>query len=512
MFLVTIVCHPILLSQFQVSRVSELLVILQTEAEVFLVFSLPTLRLFSQLLMNSDITIQHRIPGTSVVKVLQELELQTTHTNQVREEQLCHMPVLCDLNNTGARQDYFHVASLQQIIQYSRGSTGNTCPIYINNGNSEPIASVPIGDDLVIPIRTPIELTGTAFDSDGDELTYTWEQYNAGPEAPIGEVVDDGPAFISMNPSDSPTRVLPDLNQVLNSTYNDPHEIIPDYTRNYKFRFTVRDNNPGGGGTDWKQIEITSHAAAGPFYVSKPHFPVDWPIGDTVEVTWNVANTNITALVNCKEVDILLSLDGGKTFPITLDSNTPNDGSEMVIVPDTKTSQARVKIKGSGHIFFDISNFNFKIIEPPVPGFTLSIPEANATGCLPDPLVLDVAVASVLGYDSPVNFSIIDTLPSGVTATIDADEVIPGNATTITIEFDDTTSEGYHEFRVRATAENADTIIRLIRLTIVSNEFEQFALKHPFNGETTSPRRGNYNGDRMKKLNIMTLYLALIQL
>jgi hypothetical protein len=71
-------------------------------------------------------------------------------------------------------------------------------------------------------------------------------------------------------------------------------------------------------------------------------------------VTWNVANTN-NAPVSCANVRVLLSTDGGTTFPITLAGTTANDGSEDVTVPGTPTSNARVKVEAIGNVFFNIS-------------------------------------------------------------------------------------------------------------------------------------------------------------
>ena len=60
-------------------------------------------------------------------------------------------------------------------------------------------------------------------------------------------------------------------------------------------------------------------------------------------------------------VDIFLSTDGGNTYPITLATNTPNDGSHVITVPNNQGNQNRIMVKGSNHIFFDISNTNFTI-------------------------------------------------------------------------------------------------------------------------------------------------------
>ena len=61
-------------------------------------------------------------------------------------------------------------------------------------------------------------------------------------------------------------------------------------------------------------------------------------------------------------MNIRLSTDGGNTFPTTLASGTPNDGSEVVTVPNTGTTTARVRVECATSPFFDISNANFTIV------------------------------------------------------------------------------------------------------------------------------------------------------
>ena len=100
-------------------------------------------------------------------------------------------------------------------------------------------------------------------------------------------------------------------------------------------------------------VAITVDSGSGPFVVTAPNTAVTWSGSQTV--TWNVAGTS-GGSVNAENVDILLSTDGGNTYPTTLLANTPNDGSQSVTLPNISTSQARIKVQGSGNIFFDISN------------------------------------------------------------------------------------------------------------------------------------------------------------
>jgi hypothetical protein len=63
--------------------------------------------------------------------------------------------------------------------------------------------------------------------------------------------------------------------------------------------------------------------------------------------------------VNCANVDILISTNGGSTWS-TLLAATPNDGTQAVTT-QIRLEQAKNYGKGTNHVFFDVSNTNFTI-------------------------------------------------------------------------------------------------------------------------------------------------------
>src|SRR5213078_456924 len=80
----------------------------------------------------------------------------------------------------------------------------------------------------------------------------------------------------------------------------------------------------------------------------------------TFTVGWDVSGTT-GGSINCATVDILFSTDGGYTYPTTLISNTPNDGSQSIVIPNLPTSAGRVKVQAHSNIFFDINDANITI-------------------------------------------------------------------------------------------------------------------------------------------------------
>ncbi|WP_290664735.1 reprolysin-like metallopeptidase, partial [Ignavibacterium sp.] len=282
---------------------------------------------------------------------------------------------ICAPQNLQSNSDaYFHTISFDEIVAYTTIGSGNSCAQITSTGNNAPNISVPTGG-FYIPKSTPFALTGSATDPNGDALTYCWEEFDQGPAGDPNSPTGDAPIIRSFNPDTSRIRYVPKLSDLINntSTYG---VLLPSYSRNLKFRLTVRDNRAGGGGVDRLQVNFTVDGNSGPFVITSPNTSVSWAGNSEQTVTWNVANTNLSP-VNCSAVRILLSTNGGWTFNDTILSSTPNDGSEIITVPNIATNQARLKIEAVNNIFFDISDQNFTINYTQPTTFQLSVPIEN---------------------------------------------------------------------------------------------------------------------------------------
>ena len=278
---------------------------------------------------------------------------------------------VCAPNVQSHSDAYFHAASLQQMAAHIAGN-GNSCAS-LSTVNDAP--AVETAANFTIPKSTYFVLTGSATDANpNDELTYCWEQMdNETATMPPASTNAMGPLFRSLPPATSPKRYFPNLEAIVNNQ-SPTWEKLPGVGRTMDFRLTVRDNHPGGGCTDETDVTLTVAGNAGPFVVTAPNTATTWAGGASQTVTWDVAGTT-AAPVSCANVDILLSLDGGYTYPVTLTSATPNDGSQSVTIPNEPTSQARIMVRGSGNIFFDISNQNFTIGQ--APQFTVTASGTN---------------------------------------------------------------------------------------------------------------------------------------
>jgi len=267
---------------------------------------------------------------------------------------------ICGSDNIQYASDaYFHSASLVEMHSFIQSG----CAAPDSVGNLPPM--VDAGADRVVPMGTPFELAAAGSDPDGDPLTYCWEQLDLGNATPLdGLDHGAGPLFRSYLPVNEPVRVFPRMaNLLLN--ISSPAEVLPTTDRAMTFRVTARDCHPGGGAFAMDTMKVTVTTAAGPFRVLNPNTAGELSGDQTV--TWDVAGT-YAAPVSTAFVDILLSTNGGMDFPVLLAGNTPNDGMEVVRLPEIYAGHARIQVRASGNVFFDISDADFSIAPAGISG------------------------------------------------------------------------------------------------------------------------------------------------
>jgi hypothetical protein len=363
--------------------------------------------------------------------------------------------------------DIFHEASIQQI-QVNMAT--RPCVITTTLAGINATPAVAAVSNYTIPISTPFALTGSATDADpGDVLTYCWEQNDdvngqTGNNSVARENKPVGPNWITWPATTSPTRLMPRLSTILtgaNITGPLPGgdaiantEALSNVNRTLNFRLTVRDNRPYNGTavgqTNFTDMIVTVDNSGGPFLISSQNSAVSYNAGSAQTITWSVGNTT-AAPFNSPNVKISFSIDGGQTFPFVLAASTTNDGSEVVNLPGSTTTQGRVKVESIGNIFFDINNANITLTVPPV-GFTFGA-TSPATAACPAPATMNVSlpVVSQGGYVQPVTLSATAGVPAGTTISFSPNPVTPGNSSTVTLNNANTLTPGTYNVTIQGT-------------------------------------------------------------
>ncbi|SDR69323.1 Metallo-peptidase family M12B Reprolysin-like [Polaribacter sp. KT25b] len=382
-------------------------------------------------------------------------------------------------NANGNSDAYFHAVSIAQMWNVIQSS--GSCGVVTNTDNNAPVADA--GLDYSIPKSTPFKLKGTATDVDGlSSLTYNWEQLdNETATMPPVSSSDEGPMFRSLPSKDSPERYMPALATVISGNTSSTWEVLPSVAREFNFSFFVRDNNAGGGSSDRDDLKLTVTDDEA-FTVTSQNTAETLNSGQTISVTWNKGTTDI-APIECKNVNIKLSIDGGITFPITLKTNTPNDGSESIIVPDNATASARIMVEAADNIFYNVNTSPFVIVSS-TPTFLISDNSGEQSVCNTG----TESISYNLDFDFINGFTEVATLsatgnPSGSTIAFSSSTIDADGTVTLTISNLEGKEAKSYDINVVGTSATVTQNIDLV-LNVRSSTFNSLTLLTPVNDAT----------------------------
>lgn len=372
---------------------------------------------------------------------------------------------ICAPQNIQSSGDaYFHQKSIQMI--WDNITTGlSTCGAETILTNAPPTANA--GPDYTIPISTAYKLVGASTDPDGiTGHTYTWEQYDLGPAGMPQETNATGPLVRSFEGTTNPVRNIPLFTDYVAAGGSTTWEKLPAVNRTMTFALTVRDNDVmganGGGQTDVDFMDITVNSTD-PFSVINP---ISWAQGSTQNIEWVVGQSADVGTINCQNVNIKLSTDGGINFT-TIVSNTPNDGSYTYTVPAmADTTNARLLIEAADNIFYDVSDFNFSISTEP--DFFISNEVLTPINCNETTVVYNFDYTAVNGFTDNTTFSALG-LPGSSTASFSPTNRNNSGNVTMTINNLDGVTQGDYNFTIRGTSTTPKTKDKTVSLSFFNS-------------------------------------------
>ncbi|WP_300660420.1 reprolysin-like metallopeptidase, partial [Fluviicola sp.] len=314
----------------------------------------------------------------------------------------------------GGGGQFFACTSIETLAEWAIAGNHIACATQSPSGNTAPQITATV-DGKYMPANTPFVLANTnTTDADGDPLYYSWQSTD-GYRAQYPDSSFSSPTeylvFAPERPNASGNvRYVPYLSNLV-SGVDDPYSHLPWVTRDIHVRCLVRDS-VGGVNMTFETVHVDGNS--GPFKVNTPVAGDVVTELQTITVNWDIAGTT-AAPVSAANVEILLSTDGGVTFPVVLTASTPNDGSQAVTIPNgTATSAARIMVKGNG-IFFNINPSNFTIYDNALPpDYAIYSYDTLKRACSSS-ISYEFIAQSLGGYTNPVTFN-VSNLPAGVTS------------------------------------------------------------------------------------------------
>ncbi len=261
----------------------------------------------------------------------------------------------------------FHAGSIAQIDSFTAnaGSCFTEIAPVPANPNYPVVAALTSRN---IPANTAFELEGAASDADtGQILSYQWDQMDVGcptNAASFGTDTGYNALFRSYLPRSSAKRHFPALGTQLQGLYDDA-EVMPCNTRDINLRLTARD---GLSGIDSKDMRVSVQDTGAAFeilnlastqtFTDGVNFPVNWRVAGTDQPPINCANVDIELLTFAEDVS-----GDYESYSVHLLSTTPNNGSANVsIAANESHPRARIRVKCSDNVFYDISDADLAFV------------------------------------------------------------------------------------------------------------------------------------------------------
>lgn len=245
---------------------------------------------------------------------------------------------------------YFHAHSIVEISDFVNSGPGDCGKVHIQPNNTPPAAQLP-QDIIYLPPSTPLKLyPNWSMDSEQGAITHCWEQHNLGPIGHPNNPSGSAPLFRSLPPTASSTRYLPQWQSLVREDQV-LGELLPSYSRDLRFKLSLRDNHFMGGAVSQHTLDMHVLNNCPPFEVLQPRSHHRFLIDQPALITWNVGLT-ADSLINCQNVNIYFSKDSGWTIFDTIAFQTANDGRHMWHVPAAAASPfARVIIEAADQYF-----------------------------------------------------------------------------------------------------------------------------------------------------------------